>query len=156
MVTKMIDLGSIIKLLDMLFKDMKQDQDDLNDKGQHDDSEEEEQPVKKEEDLEEEGDNEEEQQSEIDSIYADRDAFEQEEEVVARKGILTIERIKDIIGSIIQSCKSTYEYDMLQYLLFGKIFQKRVLRESFLQEIMTSSMDNFYSQALEVYANTDD
>ena len=38
------------------------------------------------------------------------------------KGVLTIERIKDIVGEIMNSCKKKMKYEILEKIMKGVIF----------------------------------
>ena len=133
-------------LIDILFKDMKSDYDELIEKGAASESEEEEKKPDSESDL-----------SEAKSLLEmDEEPEEEDEEeslVIERKGILTIERIKDIVGEIMNTSKDTQEFDIIQYIIVGKVFEKKVLRESFLQEILNAVINASYANAMEVFIN---
>lgn len=70
------------------------------------------------------------------------------------KGTLSIERIKDIIGLIMSSCKKKMEYAIMEYIMKGVIFDKKSLRESFMQEVLYSSKLSSFVTSLERYLNT--
>ena len=69
------------------------------------------------------------------------------------KGLLSIERIKDIVGQIMSICKSELEYDIMEYIMKGVIFEKKSLRESFMQEVLNSAGIFNYTMKLENYLN---
>jgi hypothetical protein len=60
------------------------------------------------------------------------------------KGVLAIERIKDIVGEIMNTCSKTMRYEILQKIMRGVIFDQKRLRESFMQEILTAADDAIY------------
>jgi hypothetical protein len=70
-----------------------------------------------------------------------------------RKRLLTIERIKDIVGEIMNTCTKNMNYDILEYIMRGVVFHKKKLRESFLQEILNAQSSASFSNALEIYIN---
>lgn len=71
---------------------------------------------------------------------------------MARKGVLYIERIKDIVGEVMSIAK-TLNYDMIEYIMRNVVYNKKVLRESFFQEILNASSYSSMTQALEKYIN---
>ena len=54
------------------------------------------------------------------------------DDYLGRKGTLTIERIKDIVGEIMSTCEKKMKYEILEYIMKGVVFEKKKLRESFL------------------------
>ena len=44
------------------------------------------------------------------------------QEYISLKGLLTIELVRDIIGLIISSCAEAMEFEILQYILKGVIY----------------------------------
>jgi len=70
------------------------------------------------------------------------------------KNICTIERIKDIVGEMMHSCRGELEYHIIQYMIKGTIFEKKLLRDSFMQEIISASDNAAYRLALTKYLNT--
>jgi hypothetical protein len=69
------------------------------------------------------------------------------------KGTLTIERIKDIVGEIMSSCAGKMKYEILEIIMNGVIFEKKKLRESFMQEILISAENATYKNCLEINMN---
>ena len=69
------------------------------------------------------------------------------------KGTLTIERIKDIVGEIMSSCAGKMKYEILEIIMKGVIFEKKKLRESFMQEILNSAENATFKNSLEIYMN---
>jgi len=51
---------------------------------------------------------------------------------MGRKGMLTIERIKDIVGEIMSTCTKKLNYEIIEYIMRGVVYEKKKLRESFL------------------------
>jgi hypothetical protein len=49
--------------------------------------------------------------------------------------------------------KDTQEYDIVKYIMFGKVFERKILRESFLQEILNAAINASYATAMEAYIN---
>jgi len=70
-----------------------------------------------------------------------------------RKGCLTIERIKDIVGEIISTCEKHMKYDILEYIMKGVVYHKKKLRESFMQEILNASVSAQFGNSIELYIN---
>lgn len=66
------------------------------------------------------------------------------------KGTLTIERIKDVVGEIMGSCKNL-KYEVLNKIMRGVIFEQKKLRESFMQEILKAQENAVYKSSLEEY-----
>jgi len=66
------------------------------------------------------------------------------------KGTLTIERIKDVVGEIMGSCRDL-KYEILNKIMRGVIFEQRRLRESFMQEILKAQENAVYKSSLEEY-----
>ena len=50
-------------------------------------------------------------------------------------------------------CKSELEYDIMEYIMKGVIFEKKSLRESFMQEVLNSAGIFNYTMKLENYLN---
>jgi hypothetical protein len=61
------------------------------------------------------------------------------EDYLDTKSILTIERIKDIVGEIMSSCQKKMQYPILQNIIKGVIYEQKKLRESFMQEILLAA-----------------
>jgi len=57
---------------------------------------------------------------------------------MGRKGVLSIERIKDIVGEIMGTCEKKMKYDIIEYIMKGVVYERKKLRESFLQEILNA------------------
>jgi hypothetical protein len=66
------------------------------------------------------------------------------ESYMGLKGVLTIERIKDIVGEVMNTCAKTMRYEILQKIMKGVIFHQKRLRESFMQEILTAADGSTY------------
>ena len=69
------------------------------------------------------------------------------------KGTLTIERIKDIVGEIMASCAGKMKYEILEIIMKGLVFEKKKLRESFMQEMLIASESSNFKNSLEKYMN---
>lgn len=69
------------------------------------------------------------------------------------KGVLYIEKIKDIVGEIMGSCQKQLKYEILEYIMKGVIFEKKMLRESFMQEVLKASDNAAFRQSLQYYLN---
>ena len=69
------------------------------------------------------------------------------------KGVLAIERIKDIVGEVMSCCQKKMKYDILENIMKGVIFEKKKLRESFMQEILNASVNANYRTGLQNYIN---
>jgi len=78
------------------------------------------------------------------------------EEYMSRKGVLTIERIKDIVGEIMCTCEKKMKYEIIEQIMRGVVYEKKKLRESFLQEILNAQSQANFANALENYINTND
>lgn len=100
-------------MLDILFKDMNDDYKLIEEYDEQDDSDSFE-------------DQSEEEVTEIERENIDIDSY------MNIKGVLTIERIKDIVGEIMNSCQKKMKYEILETIMRGVIFQKKRLRESFM------------------------
>jgi hypothetical protein len=72
---------------------------------------------------------------------------------MSRKGMLSIERIKDIVGEIMSNCEKKMKYDIIQQIMKGVVYEGKKLRESFLQEILNAQSQANFANALEVYIN---
>ena len=122
MILQLFTRQSIFSLIDILFKDMIGDAEifDVNEESEDYDEEEE---TKEEEKKEE-------KKEDIDEIDPFKIAVDIEEYLDV-KGILTIERVKDIVGEIMSATKS-FKYDILENIMKGVIFEGKVIRESFM------------------------
>lgn len=67
--------------------------------------------------------------------------------------MLTIERIKDIVGVLMSNCESQLQFDILEYIIKGKVFEGKIIRESFLQEILNAQGNASFAKAIELYMN---
>lgn len=123
MVLKMFSQKSIFTLVDILFKDMKEDHKSImstkitdgDDLLEGDEVAENSGIV-----VDEEGKDEEEEESEDETKYGvDIDDY------MGTKGVLTIERIKDIVGEIMNSCQKKMKYQILEKIMKGVIFKKK-------------------------------
>jgi hypothetical protein len=143
MVLKLFSKQSIFSLIDILFKDMKDDYKIFE-------------PVNEGEEDEEEKPEEDGQDDDRQNQEDDMDPTkygENIEEYMGIKGTLTIERIKDIVGEIMSSCAGKMRYEILEIIMKGVLFEKKKLRESFMQEILNSSEQSAFKNCLEVYMN---
>ena len=75
------------------------------------------------------------------------------QEYISLKGLLTIELVRDIIGLIISSCAEAMEFEILQYILKGVIYDEKRIRPSFVQEILSASDKSKFKRNLEKYIN---
>jgi hypothetical protein len=75
------------------------------------------------------------------------------EEYMELKNLNTIEKIKNIVGEIMQSCRGKLEYQIIQYIIKGTIFEKRQLRESFMQEMIGDADNAAFRIGLMNYLN---
>ena len=73
---------------------------------------------------------------------------------MSRKAVLTIERIKDIVGEIMSTCTKKMNYEIIEYIMRGVVYEKKKVRESFLQEILNAAGVASYSNAIEHYINS--
>ena len=55
------------------------------------------------------------------------------------KGVLTIERVKDIVGELICSCPKTVKFEVMQKIIGNMVFKKEKMRQSFMQEILNAA-----------------
>lgn len=53
-------------------------------------------------------------------------------EYIEIKSLLTVERIKDIIGELVSACPKVMNFEILQYFMRGVIFENKKLRDSFM------------------------
>jgi len=75
------------------------------------------------------------------------------EAYINTKGVLSIERIKDIVGEIMSSCQIEMEYPIIEYIMKNVIFEKKCLRESFMQEVLNSAGVANYRITIQDYLN---
>ena len=130
MILKLFSRQSIFSMIDILFKDMINDAEIFLQKDDSDDDEEEEEVKQEKKD------------DQVENIE-DMDPFRLSvdiDEYLEVKGILTIERVKDIVGEIMSATKS-FKFDILENIMKGVIFEGKVIRESFMQEILKSAED---------------
>mmetsp|Transcript_483 Transcript_483/g.484 ORF Transcript_483/g.484 Transcript_483/m.484 type:complete len:85 (+) Transcript_483:674-928(+) len=76
------------------------------------------------------------------------------DEYMSIKGVLAIERVKDIVGEIMSSCQKHMKYHILEYIMKSVIFHKKRLRESFMQEILNAADNAEYRTELQAYLNS--
>lgn len=74
------------------------------------------------------------------------------EEEISTKATVTIERIKDVVGEVMSSCRNL-QFELLESIMSRVVFAKKTLRESFLQEALNSAGDAGYRVALQHYIN---
>ena len=150
MILQLFSKQSIFSLIDILFNDMSDDYKLIeNDHG----AEEEEDP---EHDPGDQGEEAKDQAS--DGIKGDDEEEEDPtkygvdiDEYTKVKGVLTIERIKDIVGEIMCHCQKKMKYEILQNIMKGVIYEKKKLRESFMQEVLNATDNASFRSALEQY-----
>lgn len=75
------------------------------------------------------------------------------EEYISLKGQLTIENVRDIIGLITASCAEKMEFEIVEYIMKGVVYENRRLRPSFVQEILSASDESKFKKNLEKYLN---
>lgn len=135
--------------MDILFADMEGDQKALDPEANLESEQEEEESV-----SDTQGDPAEDDEDENEEAFDDPTKYDVDiDEYVDRKGLLTIERIKDIVGEVMSTCQAKLEFEILEYIIKGKVFESKVIRESFLQEILNAAVDASYRNALEQYMN---
>ena len=104
MIDKILSKDCIFLLVDILFKDMKEDYELIEGDSESGDSDE----APAAEQANESGEDEE-SGDDLDSASL--------EEYIALKGVLTIERVKDIVGEIICSCPKTVKFEVMQKII---------------------------------------
>jgi hypothetical protein len=57
------------------------------------------------------------------------------------------------LGDYLSKCKD-FKYDILEAIMKGVVFEKRKLRESYMQEILRSLLDSSYKIAIENFMLT--
>lgn len=134
MLTELFSKQTIFSLVDILFKDMKEDYKMI----ENDEAQGEEGSCGESDGAEEAG--------ALDSGGEEEDL----EDYMSLKGTLTIERIKDVVGEIMGSCRDL-KYEILNKIMRGVIFEQRRLRESFMQEILKAQENAVYKSSLEEY-----
>lgn len=160
MVMKLFSRQSIFSLIDILFKDMKEDYKIF----EVDDEEEEALEADEEEQPGDEGesagsggsegsDGEEEMKVKKECADPLKVYYEDIEKYLDCKSILTIETIKDIVGVIMSSCQNKLSYDILETIMKGVVFEKKKLRESFMQEILNTGERTTVGVELEKHIN---
>lgn len=75
------------------------------------------------------------------------------DEYIGLKGLLTIELVRDIIGLITASCAQAMEFEIIEYIMKGVIYEQKRIRPSFVQEILTASEQSKFKRNLEKYLN---
>lgn len=73
-----------------------------------------------------------------------------EEAFIKLKNDQAREEIKKFLGDYLSKCKD-YKYDILEAFMKGVVFEKKKLRESYLQEILKSLLEASYKSAIESY-----
>ena len=104
MILRIFSKQSIFSLVDILFKDMKEDYKAI----------EKEPESESEEEDKEKGHCHGHEQVEEEEEYVDPTQYGQDiEAYMGLKGVLTIERIKDIVGEVMNTCAKTMRYEIL-------------------------------------------
>ena len=152
MVLSLFSKESIFTLVDILFKDMKADYKTIENTKFKTDSDHEDSDHSRlghnfeNKDSISQDDEDSEEDSEDETKYG-----KDMEEYINIKGVLTIERIKDVVGEIMNSCAKKMKYEILEKIMKGVIFEKKKVRQSFLQEILNAADNSSYRNALEKY-----
>lgn len=109
---------SIFYLVDILFKDMKDDYKllEVAESDDEDDDEENKEEEQPEEAKQDEGELSGDESDDPTRANVDIDEY------MSIKGVLTIERIKDIVGEIMSSCQKKMKYEILETIMKGVIF----------------------------------
>ena len=171
MILKLFSKQSIFSLMDILFKDMREDyriyEQDHEDHNEHNHTLEAEEMD--EESIDHKGDHSHSKDHSHNKMHSQtighkshNEAEEEPEEdgtdpifgvniedYMSIKGTLTIERIKDIVGEIMSSCAGKMRFEILEVIMKGVIFENKKLRESFMQEILNSDQNTTYKTCLE-------
>lgn len=71
-----------------------------------------------------------------------------EPRVIRLRNQLARENIRQFLGTYLSKCKD-YKYDVLEAFMKGVVFEKKKLRESFLQEILKASVESGYRTSIE-------
>lgn len=129
---------SIFSLVDILFKDMEEDYKSVQKSIQVEDSS---------EDSDDEDDEGNRSIEDVTKYHYDIEAY------MEKKANMTIEIIKDIVGEIMNSCSKKMKYDILENIIKGVIFERKMLRESFMQEILNAAEQSTYRIYLQKYIN---
>lgn len=152
----MFSRGSIFSLIDILFKDMNEDHkifeqfdEEEEDYGAEEVPEEQSQAKEtaKEEDSDDGKEEDEMNYEDLQKLGVDVEGY------LSNKAVLTIERIKDIVGEIMSSCQKKMKYNILENIIKGVIFENKKLRESFMQEILNAADNATFRNNLEQYLN---
>lgn len=132
MVLSLFSQESIFTLVDILFKDMKEDYKTIEDTKIKPDSDHEDSDHSNHHgglnqanllDDQDQDDEDSEEDSEDETKYG-KDI----EMYMGIKGVLTIERIKDVVGEIMNSCAKKMKYEILEKIMKGVIFEKKKVR----------------------------
>jgi hypothetical protein len=73
-----------------------------------------------------------------------------ESEFIRERGQLARECIKRFLGYYLSKCKD-FKYDILEAFMKGVVFERKKLRESFLQEILRAHVDSGLRSSIETY-----
>ena len=73
--------------------------------------------------------------------------------MIELKQVLTIERIKDVVGEIMSSCRGKLQFELLECIMARVLFGKKIIRQSFMQEALNASEQSSYRVALQNYIN---
>lgn len=76
------------------------------------------------------------------------DGQDAEHKAVKEKMNMARELIKQFLGDYLSKCKEN-KYDVLEAFMKGVVFEKKKLRESYLQEILTAHSDASYASSIE-------
>jgi len=76
--------------------------------------------------------------------------FINEPDFVRTKSNYAREYIKKFLGEYLSKCKDN-KYQILEYFMKGMVYEKKKLRESYLQEILKSMGDSLYKTGIEEY-----
>ena len=159
----MFSKHTITSLVDVLFKDMKQDfkvyeeaQEEVDFYKVEESGGGGQQVQEGDEVGEGDGGAAEDSQGELDDQLIDYAEGRDIEHYMDVKSMLYIEKIKDIVGEIMGSCQKQLKYEILEYIMIGVIFEQKMLRESFMQELLKAADNAAFRQSLQFYLNAND
>lgn len=157
-ILKMFSKHTIFSLVDVLFKDMKQDYKIYEEAAEEVDEGRGDQPgggLGQGQEADEQGDEEDKASGggDLDDQLIDHNEGRDMEQYMEVKSVLYIEKIKDIVGEIMGSCQKQLKYEILEYIMIGVIFERKMLRESFMQELLKAADNAAFRQSLQSYLN---
>ena len=75
------------------------------------------------------------------------------DDYILLKGTLVVEKIKDIAAEVMSTCEEKLKFELLQVILKGVMYKNQILRDSFMQEILSQSDKQTYKFAVQKYIN---